>query len=171
MARYGTSFVSQTAVLAGVNATTTVNGYLGALIGGASANPKLRRMMIGCRTASAVPIVSQQFTIGIYPQTVRAVGTGLSNVAGNKLDPNSPADPTGGVDFTTATTLGTSGPTLAANPTASPTFNTQANGDSPWENLEELYTGLGTANGLAFVNIGNTFQAGTFIVVSLEWEV
>lgn len=169
MSRFSGQFVSQTAVLSGVNATTTANGYLGAVVGGASANFKLRRLVFGVLAGASVP-TSQQVSVGVYRQTVRAAGTGLSNLAGLPLDPRGAATAIGGIDITTAVTFGTNGPTLAANPLYRFSFNTQTGWDLPYELLEELICDQGTANGLAFVNLGNTLPASHFYIISTEWE-
>jgi hypothetical protein len=169
MARFGGTFESQTAVLAGVNSTVTANGYLGAIVAGASANFKVRRLQIGVRAGASVP-TSQQMTLAVYRQTVRAVGTGLSNLALLALDPRSAASATSGLDITTGPTFGTNGPTLAANPIAKFSFNTQSMLDLPYELLEELICDQGTANGLGLVNIGNALPASHLFVVGVEIE-
>lgn len=168
MSRYSGQFVSQTAVLSGVNATTTANGYLGAWVAGASANFKIRRLQFGVIAGASVP-TSQQVSIGVYRQSVRAVTAGLTNLAGLPLDPRGAASATSGLDIVTATTLGT-GPTLAANPLVRVTFNTQSMLDLPYELLEELICDQGTANGLAFVNLGNGLPASHQYVVTVEVE-
>jgi hypothetical protein len=80
-------------------------------------------------------------------------------------------DPTTGIIVTTATTIGTTGPTLATNPLYKWTFNTQTGWDIPVELLEECVCAIGTANGLAFVNIGNTLPASHSIRLNVEIEV
>jgi hypothetical protein len=47
MARYGATLLSQANQLAGVNATTTVNGYLGYWGASATAGYRLRRLQLG----------------------------------------------------------------------------------------------------------------------------
>jgi hypothetical protein len=42
--------------------------------------------------------------------------------------------------------------------------------DIPAELLEEWICDQGTANGLAFVNIGNALPASHLYVLSVEWE-
>lgn len=169
MSRFSGQFVSQTAVLSGVNATTTANGYLGAIVAGSAANLRVRRLQFGVVAGATVP-TSQQVSIGIYRQSVRAAGTGLSNLAGLGLDSRSAISAASGLDITTATTFGTNGPTLAANPLYREPFNTQSMLDLPFEGPEELYVDQGTANGLAFVNLGNALPASHFFVVTVEWE-
>jgi len=173
MARYATTVVSQTAQLAGVNATTTVNGYIGYIGASATAGFRLRRVSVGVRTTSASVPTSQQVSVALYRQTVAPAGTGLAAAQlGQPLETHTlQTDPTVGTIVTTATTIGTTGPTLAANPLHTITFNTQSTVDFPLEFLEELVVGIGTANGLAFVNIGQTLPAGHFIVISVEYEV
>jgi hypothetical protein len=170
MARFATAIESQTAMLAGAPSTTTVNGYICAVVAGSANGFVLRRMILGVRAGASVP-TSQQMTIGLYRQTVRAVGTGLTNQAGVNCELLTTTDPTGGVDYTTATTLGTTGPTIGANPLHKFSFNTQSAFDVPAELLEQWQVVLGTANGLAVVNIGNALPASHLFTVSLEWEV
>jgi hypothetical protein len=172
MARYSTRIVSQTAQLAGVNATTTVNGYIGYWGGSATSGFRLRRVTLGVRAGASVP-TSQQISVAIYRQTVAPAGTGLAAaVLGQPLETHTPqTDPTTGMIATTATTIGTTGPTLAANPLTELTFNTQSAMDVPFEFMEEMVCAIGTANGIAFVNIGNTLPAAHFIVINAEIEV
>jgi hypothetical protein len=169
MARYALSFVSQTAVAAGVNATTTLNGYLGALVGSATAGCRLRRVFLGVRAGASVP-TSQQVSIAIYRQSVRVAGTGFTNQAGTVLDPSTGPSVITGFDVVTAGTAGTNGPTLAANPLHTVSFNTQSAMDIPAELLEEWIIGANVTSGLAFVNIGNALPASHLFTVSLEWE-
>jgi hypothetical protein len=172
MARYATSGVSQAAQLAGVNATTTVNGYMGYWGGSATSGYRLRRLGLGVIAGAGVP-TSQQVDVGIFRQTVAPAGTGLAAaVLGQPLETWTPqTDPTVGLIMTTATTIGTTGPTLAANPLAVVTFNTQSSIDNPWEFTEELICAIGTANGIAFVNFTNQLPASHKIRLNLEIEV
>jgi hypothetical protein len=171
MARYGARMTSQAAQLASVNAGTTVNGYIGAWTAGASAGFRLRRVKLGVITSTIGVPTSQQVSVALYRQTVLPVGTGLTNIAGQALESWTPADPTGGLTVTTAATIGTTGPTLAAQPLDVITFNTQSTTDTPWEFMEEIIVGSSTANGIAFVNIGNALPALHSINVSVEIEV
>lgn len=171
MARYTTSSVSQTAILAGLNATTTVNGYIGYWGAGAAAGFRLRRLVIGVRAGATVP-TSQQVTIELHRQTVAPAGTGLAAaVVGQAQETWVPTDPTAGLIMTTATTIGTTGPTLTAAPMHTITFNTQSGNDFPIEFTDELVCALGTANGIAFVNIGNALPAAHFYVITATVEV
>lgn len=169
MSRYKAAVVSQAAQLAGAPAGTTFNGYFAALVAGASANYKLRRAILGVRAGAAVP-TSQQLTVALYRQSVRIAGTGFSTVAGLNMDPRGAATAITGIDVTTAAAAGTTGPTLGANPLERLTFNTQSAYDIPYELLEELVCDQGTANGIAFVNEGNTLPASHLLTLSLEWE-
>lgn len=169
MGRFKAAVESQAAQLAGAPATTTFNGYFAAVVAGASANFKLRRVILGVRAGASVP-TSQQITVAIYRQTVRVVGTGFSTVAGLNMDPRGAATAVTGIDVTTAATAGTTGPTIGANPLERLSFNTQSAWDVPYELLEEMICDQGTANGLAFVNIGNALPASHLFTLSCEWE-
>lgn len=169
MARFGAAVESQTAQAAGTPSGTTFNGYFAAVVAGSSQNFKLRRVKIGVRAGASVP-TSQQMTVAIYRQTVRVSGTGFSTVVDQNLDPRGAASQITGVDITTATSAGTTGPTIGANPMAKFSFNTQAGLDLPWEMLEEFICDQGTANGLAFVNIGNALPASHLFTLDVEDE-
>jgi hypothetical protein len=172
MARYGATLLSQAAQLSGVNATTTVNGYLGYWGASATSGFRLRRLQLGVIAGASVP-TSQQVSVGVYRQTVAPAGTGLAAaVPGQAYEFWTPqTDPTVGLIATTATTIGTTGPTLAANPIAVIPLNTQSTLDVPYEFMEELICNLGTANGFAFVNIGNTLPPVHSIRLNVEIEV
>lgn len=170
MSRFGAGVESQAAQPAGAPSGTTFNGYFAAIVAGASANFKLRRLMIGVRAGASVP-TSQQMTINVYRQTVRVAGTGFSTVTGLNLDNRAAATAITGVDITTAAAAGTTGPTIGANPIVKlPSFNTQSGLDVPYELLEELFCDQGTANGIALVNIGNALPASHLFTVGVEWE-
>lgn len=172
MSRYGGALLSQAAQLAGVNATTTVNGYLGYWGASATSGFRLRRAKVGVIAGASVP-TSQQIDVGVFRQTVAPAGTGLAAaVAGQPFETWTPqTDPTAGIIATTATAIGTTGPTLAANPIDVITLNTQSTVDVPWEFTEELICAIGTANGFAFVNLSNALPASHRIRLSLEIEV
>lgn len=169
MGRFKAAVESQAAQLAGVPSGTTFNGYFAAVVAGASANFKLRRVMVGVRAGASVP-TSQQMTVAVYRQTVRIAGTGFSTVAGLNIDPRGAATAITGIDITTAAAAGTTGPTIGANPLGRWTFNTQSTLDIPFEFLEELIADQGTANGIAFVNIGNALPASHLFTLDAEWE-
>lgn len=169
MGRFKMSVESQAAQPAGVPVTTTFNGYFAAVVAGASANFKLRRVILGVRAGASVP-TSQQMTVGVYRQTVRAVGTGFSTKAGLAMDPRGAATAITGIDVTTAASAGTTGPTIGADPLERLSFNTQSAFDVPYELLEEFICDQGTANGIAFVNLGNALPASHLFTLSAEWE-
>ena len=170
MARYGTAIESQTAMAAGLPVTTTVNGYIGYIGASATAGFKLRRCTLGIR-CTGTP-TSAQMTVKAFRQTVAPVGTGIAAaVAGETYEIHVPVDPTAGLFATTATVIGTSGPTLNANPIKEWTLNTQNTVDIPIEFLEELIVNKGTANGIAFVNIGAALPASHLFTIECAWEV
>jgi len=172
MARYGATLLSQSAQLAGVNAGTTVNGYLGYWGASATSGYRLRRLQLGTIAGASVP-TSQQISVGIYRQTTAPAGTGLAAaVLGQPYETWTPqTDPTVGIIATTAATIGTTAPVLAANPIAVVPFNTQNTMDLPYEFVEELICAIGTANGFAFVNIGNVLPPAHSIRLNVEIEV
>lgn len=172
MARYSASILSQAAQLSGVNATTTVNGYMGYWGGSATCGFRLRRVQLGAIAGASVP-TSQQVSVGIYRQTVAPAGTGIAAaVPGQPFETHTlQTDPTAGLFAITATTIGTTGPTLATNPLFVIPFNTQTTLDVPYEFYEEIISSIGTANGIAFVNIGNQLPASHQIRINVEIEV
>lgn len=170
MGRFAAIAESQTAQPAGAPSGVTFNGYFFSIRSGAAANFKLRRLILGVRAGASVP-TSQQVTVAVQRQTVAAVGTGITlAAAGKNLDPNGAASAIAGFDITTAAAAGTTGVTLTAGPLYEYSFNTQSAMDLPYEFLEELYAPVGTANGLALVNIGNALPAAHLFTVSAEWE-
>jgi len=172
MARYGATLLSQATQLSGVNATTTVNGYLGYWGGSATSGFRIRRIQVGTKTPAGVP-TSQQISVGIFRQTVAPAGTGIAAaVLGQPLETWTPqTDPTAGIFAITATTIGTTGPTLAANPITVIPYNTQSTFETQYEFVDELVCAIGTANGIAFVNMDNTLPASHQIRLNVEVEV
>jgi hypothetical protein len=173
MARYSTTITSQATQLSGAPSGTTVNGYIGYWGASATAGFRLRRLHLSTRIAAGGVPTSQQVSIGVYRQTVAPAGTGLAAaVLGQAMEIWTPqTDPTVGMIATTATTIGTTGPTIGANPVSTPTFNTQSTVDMPYEFTEELICNLGTANGLAFVILGGTLPTNHLVVLTAEIEV
>lgn len=168
--RASTAVESQAAQLAGAPSGTTFNGYFAAVVSAANFGFKLRRVVLGVRAGASVP-TSQQMTVGIYRQTVRVVGTGFSTTVGEVFDVNNNAGSNiSGIDVTTAATAGTTGPTINSNPLLKVSFNTQSAIDLPAEFLEEIVCPKGTANGIAFVNIGNALPASHLFTLAAEWE-
>lgn len=173
MARYSVSIESQTAQLGGVNSTVTVNGYVGYWGASATAGFRLRRVVLGIRTTTAAIPTSQQIQVGIYRQTVAPAGTGLAAaVLGQPHETwTLQTDPTVGMIATTAVTIGTTGPTINANPIHKLDFNTQSGWDVPFELPEDIVCPIGAANGIAFVNLANALPAGHVLTISAEIEV
>lgn len=169
MSRFTTVVESQLAQPAGLPSGVTFNGYWAAIVAGASANLKCRRIKIGVRAGTGPP-TSQQVTIALYRQTVRPTGTGFSTLVPQALDPRSMPSQITGIDVTTAAAAGTAGPTLAAQKLDEWTFNTQQGLDLPWELIEELIGDQAAANGIAFVNIGNALPAGHLFTLSVTDE-
>lgn len=155
MARYKATVESSAALAA---APTT----FGNLVAGASANFKLRRLIIGVRAGASVP-TSQQVTVGIARATARGTSTATATTVA--MDPRSVATAITGLDITWSVA-----PTVAANFLAKPTINTQSAMDVPWEFQEELICDQGTANGIAVQNVGNALPASHLYVCSFEWE-
>ena len=154
MARFKASVESSTAL-----AATTVFGNL---VAGSAANFKLRRATVGVRAGASVP-TSQQLTIGVFRATAR--GTATATTTGTAMDPRSAASAITGLDTTWSAT-----PTLAASPIAKWSFNSQSGLDLPIEAMEEMICDQGTANGIAFQNIGNALPTGHLYTLDLEWE-
>lgn len=157
MARYITVVESAAALAAGAPFANVVPGAAVAF--------KLRRVVIGVRAGAGVP-TSQQVTVGITRATARGTQTATSTP--NKMDPNSPPSAITGID-----TAWSVNPTFTATPAAAlaePTLNTQSGYDMPWELLEELFSGVGVANGLLFYNVGNALPASHLYVVTIEHE-
>jgi hypothetical protein len=169
MSRMVTSFESQAAQLAGNPSGVTFNGYFAAIVAGATCNYKLRRLIIGVR-GPAGSVTSDQHTIVLYRQTVRASGTGLSTQTFAPTDQRATPSLVTGVDFTTAAAAGTTGPTVTtASPLPRLTFNTQGYQDVPFEFPDDMYIcDQGTANGIALVNIGNALPASHLFAVTAE---
>ena len=172
MARYRTVVSSQTAQLSGAPSGTTVNGYIGYWGASATAGFRVRRILAYLRAGAGVP-TSQQVSIQIHRQTVAPAGSGLAAAQlGQPMEVWTPqTDPTVGVIVTTATTIGTTGPTITAPPIGDIGLNAQNTIDHPIEFTEELVCNLGTANGIAFVNSAATLNASHLIRLDIEIEV
>jgi hypothetical protein len=132
------------------------------LVAGASANFKLRRVILGCRAGAAVP-TSQQIEVEVVRATARGTATATSTP--QALDPRSAASGITGLDTTWSVA-----PTLAANDLMRLTFNSQSGMDVPAELLEELICDQGTANGIAFRNKANALPAGHILTLTVEHE-
>jgi len=169
MGRFVTSMESQSAQPAGNPVTTTFNGYFAAWVAAAAANFTLRRLELGVR-GPAGSVTSDQHSVAVFRQSVRASGTGVANTVGQNLDQRGQVDPTSGLDSTTAATAGTAGPTLGAVVMHKLTFNTQTSWDVPFDYIEDLIVDQGTANGIAFVNIGNALPSSHLFTLTATVE-
>lgn len=154
MARYSAQVTSAAALAA--------NTAFASLVPAAAVACKLRRVTLGVIAGASTP-TSQQLLVGINRGTAR--GTATTTVAGQKLDPRSPASGITGLD-----TVWSAAPTLAAADQFSAAFNSQSGLDLPWELLEEFVSDVGTANPLVFVNRANALPASHSLVLSVEWD-
>jgi hypothetical protein len=132
MARFATAVESQTAQLAGNPSGTTFNGYFAAVVAGSANGFLLRRCFLGVRAGASVP-TSQQMTVALTRQTVRAVGTGFSTKTGQNCELYTTASAISGIDVTTAATAGTTGPTVSSTYLHEFSFNTQSGLNIPAE--------------------------------------
>lgn len=167
MSRFGASQESLAALTSGAPVTTTFNGWMCALVPGASQGFILRRLVLGVRKDTTTP-TSMQCVVGIYRATGRTVGTGFSTIAPVAFQTWTASQVTG-LDYSTATTAGTTGPTIGGL-IKRITFNTQAAYDMPYEMLEEIVSAAGTANGIALVNLDNALPATHQYTFDFEWE-
>jgi hypothetical protein len=154
MARYS-AVVKSSAALAADTA-------FAALVPGASVAARLRRVTIGTVSGATVP-ASQQVVVGINRGTAR--GTATTTATGIRLDPRS-----GPSSITSVDTAWSTAPTLGSADMFRVPFNTQAGADLPWEGIEELWSDIGTANPLLFINRDNALPAGHSYVLTVEWE-
>lgn len=143
-------------------AAITADTIFANLVAGASANYKLRRVILGCRAGAAVP-TSQQLQVELFRATARGFAT--TTGVGLALDPRSHASQIQGLDSAWSTF-----PTLASAPLFRFTFNSQSGMDIPAELLEELVVDQGTVNGLAFRNADNVLPASHLYTIATEWE-
>lgn len=154
MARYS-FFVKGASALA-------VDTAFAAVVPAAAIACKIRRVTIGVVAGAATP-TSQQVTVAVNRGTAR--GTASTTVSGQRLDPRSAASGITGLD-----TVWSVAPTLAAADMFRVSFNSQSGADLPWEALEELWTDVGTANPLVFVNRDNALPASHAYTLSVEIE-
>lgn len=156
MARFRTSLVSASALAAGT-------GFLW-LMGAATRGFYLRRVTLGVVTTTAVVPTSQQVQVNITPVSTAGT-TPVANAAGiSALNASLNATPLIAADSSFATP-----PTLTGAPYTI-SFNSQSAVDLPWEQSDEWLVLLGTANGLAFTNVGLALPTGHSITVTAEWE-
>ena len=154
MARFAQTVESSAAIGSGV---TFAN-----LVANTAAGFKLRKIRLGLIYNTTTPN-SQQITIGVYRATAR--GTATNFKTGIQNDPNSPVSAITGLD-----TQWSVNPTLALTNLMQITFNSLAGYEIPLEGIDELVCSLGTANGLAFVNMDNAIPSGHKLVLEVIWE-
>lgn len=165
MARFLTTVESVSAIVATAPSGANANALFGNLVAGANAGYKLRRITIGVRAGTGAP-TSQQLTVAMVRTTAR--GTATATNAPKALDPNSlQTSSITGMD-TTWTTVPTA--TWTAPYLYEVSFNSQSGVDLPFELLEELICSVGTANGLAFINVGNALPTAHLFTLSCETE-
>jgi hypothetical protein len=163
MARFNSTVESVTAIVATAPSGANANALFASVVSGASQGFKLRRVTLGVRAGTGAP-TSQQVTVALVRTTARGTAT-TTNTPG-KLDPNTASGVTG-VDtaWSTVPTATWTAPYLYET-----TFNTQSGVDLPWELLEELVCASGTANGIAFINVGNALPTAHLYTLAVEWE-
>lgn len=154
MARYSVQVKSAAAL--------AVDTAFAAVVPAAAVACKIRRVTIGVVAGASVP-TSQQVTVGINRGTAR--GTASTTLTPSKLDPRHQAAGITGVD-----TVWSGAPTLAAADQFRVSFNSQSGADLPWEQLEEFWTDIGTANPIVFVNRDNALPASHSYTLSIETE-
>lgn len=153
MARFSASLTSTAALAAST-------GFMW-LRPSASGGGKLRRVTGGVIAGASTP-TSQQVTIGMARTT--NAGTTPTALTAQKFDPNSPAAAC--VPVSAYATP----PTLTSPDFYALTFNTQSGFDLPFEQLEELVLGIGTTDGIAFINRTNALPSAHSYQLSIEWE-
>lgn len=156
MARYHTSLYSAAAL--------AVDTAFAAIVPAAAVACKLRRVTLGV-VAGTSPPTSQQLVVGLNRGTAR--GTATTTLTMARMDPRSGASGITGVD-----TVWSTPPTFGASSTDAEkwAFNSQAGLDLPWELVEELWSDVGTANPLVFVNRDNALPASHKLVLKIETE-
>lgn len=165
MARFLSTVESTTAIVATAPSGANANALFGSLQAGANAGFKLRRVTLGVRAGTGAP-TSQQLTVGIVRTTAR--GTATATNAPKALDPNS-------LQTSSITGMDTAWSTVPTATWTAPylyevSFNSQSGVDLPFELLEELIVSVGTANGLAFINVGNALPTAHLYTLSCETE-
>lgn len=156
MARYKAAVESAAAI--------AVDAPFASLVPAAAVAAKIRRVTLGVVAGATVP-TSQQIEVGLNRGTAR--GTATTTVSGGKMDPRSAASGVTGMD-----TVWSANPTFGASSTdlCKWAFNSQSGVDLPYELMEELWTDVGTANPMVFVNRANALPASHKLVLTLEWE-
>lgn len=156
MARYSFTVTSAAAL--------AVDTAFAAVVPAAAVSFRIRRVIIGT-VAGISAVADQQLVFGINRATARGTQSGSSPFTAGKMDPRSPGSAITGIDTTWS-----AGPTLLATDLLRVSFNAKSGVDLPWEMLEELWSDVGTANPLVFVNRVNALPASTSYVLSIEHE-
>lgn len=154
MARYSVQVKSAAAL--------AVDTAFAAVVPAALVACRIRRVTIGLVAGASVP-TSQQVTVGINRGTAR--GTATTTLTPGKVDPR-----TGPAQITGVDTVWSVAPTLAAADQFRVSLNSQSGADLPWEQLEEFWTDIGTANPIVFVNRDNALPAAHSYTLSIETE-
>lgn len=165
MARFLSTVESATAIVATAPSGGTANQLFGNYVAGANAGYKLRRITLGVRAGTGAP-TSQQLTVAMVRTTAR--GTATATNAPKALDPNS-------LQTSSITGMDTAWSTVPTATWTAPylwevSFNSQSGVDLPFELLEELICSVGTANGLAFINVGNALPTAHLYSLTVEHE-
>jgi hypothetical protein len=154
VARYNTPVTSAAAL--------AVDTAFASVVPAAAVAFKIRRVIIGT-VAGTAAVNDQQLLFGVNRGTAR--GTATTTLTPGKLDPRSAAAAITGID-----TVWSAAPTLASQDLLRVPFNAKSGVDLPWELLEELWSDVGTANPLVFVNRANALPASTSYVLTIEHE-
>jgi len=126
VSRFGAAVESQSAQLAGRRRSPPrFNGYFAALIPGASAELKLRRNPVACARARPGSVTSDQHTLGLFRQTVRAATSGFTTTTFQNLSQRGTASVSTGIDITTGPTSGPPARRSAPTPLTKIGGNTQ----------------------------------------------
>ena len=163
MARFTSTVESVTAIVATAPSGANANALFAAVVAGASQGFKLRRVTLGVRAGTGAP-TSQQLTVAMVRTTAR--GTATTTNTPSAIDPNTATQITG-VD-TAWSTVPTA--TWTAPYLYEVSFNSQSGVDLPYELLEEMVCTKGSANGIAFINVGNALPTSHLYTLGVEWE-
>lgn len=162
--RFTSTVDSSAALVATAPSGASANALFASLVAGAATGLTLRRVICGVRAGTGA-VTAQQCSIAIIRQTAR--GTATTTRTPQKVKPNSGASAVTGLDVA-----------WSAVPTATWTepflteisFNAAGGADIPFEGPDGIEVTIGSANGLAFVNIGNALPASHLYTVTLVWE-
>lgn len=164
MARFTATVESSAALVATAPSGANANALFAAIVAGSSQRFRLRKLIFGVRAGASAP-TSQQLTVAAVRTTAR--GTATTTVTPSKTDTQTGASQITGVDTA-----------WSAVPTAVWTapylyewsFNSQSGVIDLIEAPDEISCPLGTANGIAFINVGNALPASHLYTATLVWE-